>query len=142
MSFISYYYKKRTLTFFTKIALVIFLLLPSCSKDDEYDNLRNPVDVSKLKGKALLVAKKWENYKTDISGIERNSSSTYSFKSDGTYTVQSSSGVENGTWSVNNDTVVRTLTLDDEDWNVTNFTPLYLAIEWDSHVMYMKKHFK
>lgn len=53
------------------------------------------------------------------AGLEGSNQGTINFKDDNTYTLTNSDGVENGTWSVNNDGSTLTLVYENETDNLT-----------------------
>lgn len=53
------------------------------------------------------------------AGLEGSNQGTVNFKDDNTYTLTNSDGVENGTWSVNNDGSTLTLVYQNETDNLT-----------------------
>jgi hypothetical protein len=124
------------------IHLNLFLILLStifiaCSKDEDDNKVSNTVDLYKLEGKSLLIAKQWTCYKIERDGIALPNlpESFYNFNADNTYSYYSEAGTENGKWRVDNDSLIRSLYIDDDRWQVNIFNPDYMKISFNHHIL-------
>ena len=123
--------------------LLLGMTLNACQKEDEY-NPQNPVDLSTLQGTDLLVAKKWEMYRSNVAGIitDADPPNIYDFRSNGTYTERRSNGFESGQWSASDLTAIGTLTIDNQDWTVLLFNQNNLILETDQLPVYQKMYLR
>jgi archaellin len=118
--------------------LILILLLTNCSKEEEtYDHsLNTPIDLSKLEGSLLLIAKNWNFYKYETFGTvyPANSNRRYIFNPDMTYVIYSDNeDTHFGIWKLDDNNKI--LFLDDQRWTVEHFNQYYLKISSNRHYL-------
>ena len=113
-------------TLLKHLCVVFIAIQISCSDDDDSSAATN--NNNKLSKNQILQSKNWTSVKVFNSGIDVTNQAekvTYNFRANNNYTVSSTTGSSDGTWSLGSNI----LKLDGNDWMVIELTSSSLKID-------------